>query len=69
MMAKFELCSSCDDAGEMLAARLENSDFVRVIESHETEEAAESAKQEWMDWYAERNVPIGEGCLLIRKAQ
>ena len=66
-MQTWDLVSSCDDSGSQLASRLEDGNFMRVIESHESEEACEAARQSWLDWYASRSVPIGEGCLAIRK--
>jgi transcriptional regulator GlxA family with amidase domain len=68
MMTTFQLVSTCDDAGNLLAGRLENPDFVRVIESHETKEAAEQAKSEWMRHYARNQTPIGSGCLSVRES-
>lgn len=65
---KFALCSTCDDSGAELAKRLEQPDFVRVIESRPTREEAEAAKKEWIDWYASRQIPIGDGCLIVREA-
>jgi hypothetical protein len=64
----FELCSTCDDAGNMLAKRLEDSDFVRVVSSHDTQAEAETAKRKLMEDYKASNVAIGEGCLSIREA-
>lgn len=67
-MAKFELTSTCDDAGNMLAARLNDSSFVRVVESHETREAAEQAKSQKLAEYKAVHVAIGEGCLSVRES-
>jgi hypothetical protein len=68
-MTKFELTSTCDDAGNMLAGRIENAECVRVIESHDSREAAELARQDWLDWYESRGVAIGAGCLAVRAAE
>jgi len=64
---KFELCSSCDDAGNMLAGRIDNADFTRVVSSHETKGAADAAKCDLLRWYKSHDVAIGSGCLSIRE--
>jgi len=65
---KFELCSSCDDAGNMLAGRIDNADFARVVSSHKSEDEAEAAKCDMLKWYKANDVAIGDGCLSVRQA-
>ncbi len=64
----WQLVSTCDDSGAMLAKRIEDPSFVRVIESYATEGEANAAMDFWLNWYAERSIPVGRGCLSVRKS-
>ncbi len=64
----WQLVSTCDDSGAMLAKRIEDPSFVRVIESYATEGEANSAIDDWLNWYTSRGVAIGRGCLSVRKS-
>ncbi len=66
-MPRYELTSTCDDAGNMLAARLDEPNFVRIVSEHSTRGAAEEELEDLRRWYAVRGVPIGSGCLAVRE--
>lgn len=68
-MITYLLTSTCDDSGAMLAGRLCDPEFRRVIECYETLHAAECAKQSWLDWYASRGIAIGDGCLAVEEGE
>lgn len=61
----YRLTSTCDDAGNLLAARLDNPDYTRTIGTYESKQDAETARQEWIRWYAANRIAIGAGCLAI----
>lgn len=64
----YELTSTCDDAGNMLAARLDDREAVRVIATFATIEDAQEAKDKLIKSYVSEGVQIGFGCLSIRQS-
>ena len=64
----WQLVSTCDDSGAILAKRIEDPSFVRVIESHDTKAKAKAALTFWLNEYTSRGVAIGHGCLSVRKS-
>jgi len=66
---KFQLCSTCDDAGNVLAQRMDDAYFVRVVSEHDAENDAENAKKELLRHYKNSHIAIGEGCLLVRETE
>lgn len=68
-MTYYNIKSTCDDAGNILAKRLEDSTYGRVICQCETIAQARANKADWLQWYASRNVPVGEGCLWIEREE
>jgi hypothetical protein len=57
----FELRSSCDDAGALLARRLDDPTFTRLVSRHRAEaEAIDSRRRYLVD-----HPGIGEGCLSV----
>lgn len=64
----YRLTSTCDDAGNLLAARLDNPDYTRTLETFATADDAERVRQEYLEWYATKGVQIGDGCLAVEDA-
>jgi len=60
----FELRSTCDDAGALLAGRMTDPDYTRTVSRHDTEAEAIRARAE----YLAAHTAIGDGCLSIREA-
>lgn len=69
IMSRFFLMSSCDDAGNVLASRIDRPGFMRVIEIFDSLESAELGMEMLLASYATRGIAIGSGCLKIEVAE